>query len=384
LKSENHKQRRIATKLVLDIIPQQICSPVSDHVNFNDCLPNMEDVLLELSNSLHSSKTSGSKPSDGSIQWCDLPPSLNMTSSLGSQKRQSKERDILRFERKKKQCEVFAKAIATLNLPTGTTVVDFGCGSCGLTLPLAWSFPRLNFIGVDLKVKSLQLMEARAKAAGLSNIRTVCRSIASFDEPFGLAIALHACGQASDEAIIQAVCNRAPYLVAPCCIGQIRFSFKSLEKKTSNRKNPEQRRYGDGQDIGFINRMQLQVEGGWTRLTYPRSKWLLSNLGATSSANSDVDSEVEGELAEDRYALLSAAADLTEPHSTSGHSVKEDDFDSANTDDDKFFNRTCSTVVGLDRNAYASENAGYVTRLRKMQGIVSGKTDILIGFLPKP
>ena len=154
---------------------------------------------------------------------------------------------VEREERKRQQCDAFAALIAALDLPDGTVVVDFGCGSCGLTLPLAWAFPQLQFIGVDLKMKSLQLMDARAAAARLDNVRTVCRSIAGFKEPFGLAIALHACGQASDEAILQAVKNDAPYLVAPCCIGKLRFSFVNKKRQGSGgdsgggsgRRNPE-------------------------------------------------------------------------------------------------------------------------------------------------
>ena len=74
-----------------------------------------------------------------------------------------------RLERKQRQCDAFAAAIAALNLPDQTLVVDFGCGSCGLTLPLAWAFPRLRFCGVDIKKAALELMAARATAAGLTN-----------------------------------------------------------------------------------------------------------------------------------------------------------------------------------------------------------------------
>ena len=51
------------------------------------------------------------------------------------------------------------------SLPNGSNIVDFGCGSCGLTLPLAYTFPNFNFIGVDIKSEALILMNNRAKAA---------------------------------------------------------------------------------------------------------------------------------------------------------------------------------------------------------------------------
>lgn len=123
--------------------------------------------------------------------------------------------------------DAFARAVAAFNLPDGTLIADFGCGSCGLTLPLAWAFPRLQFVGIDIKQTAMELMDARAIEAAMTNVRTYTGSITSFDEPIGLAIALHACGQASDEAMVHAVKHKAPYLVAPCCIGKVKFSFRA-------------------------------------------------------------------------------------------------------------------------------------------------------------
>jgi hypothetical protein len=94
-------------------------------------------------------------------------------------------------------------------LPDGSLVADFGCGSCGLTLPLAWAFPNLRFCGIDIKGQALELMTARALSAGLENVQTHCGSVASFTQPIELAIALHACGQASDEAMMQVRAKRA-------------------------------------------------------------------------------------------------------------------------------------------------------------------------------
>ena len=49
-------------------------------------------------------------------------------------------------------------------------------------------------------------------------------------------------------------------------------------RRPTNRKNPEAKEFGDGEVLGFINRMQIQEEGGWTRLCYPRSQWLTGQL----------------------------------------------------------------------------------------------------------
>ena len=71
-------------------------------------------------------------------------------------------------------------------------------------------------MGVDMKEEALELMRARASAAGLSNVQTFHGTIASFGRAvegtegvqmasYGTVMALHACGQASDEAILRAV-----------------------------------------------------------------------------------------------------------------------------------------------------------------------------------
>ena len=188
---------------------------------------------------------------------------------------------------------------------------------------------------------------------------------------------------------------------------------KGSAQQQSRRQNPEQRRHGDGRDLGFINRMQIQQEGGWDRLAYPRSNWLLDQLGgpgapgATAGTPATCSTAVQQQQrAEERYAALTAAADFTDgtdPHGGGGGGLPgtgagagasgtpgTDGTDGGGGGgggggghgdpcSDPFF-RACATVVGLDRNAWAAEQ-GYETRLRSMQGCVTGKTDILIGFL---
>jgi tRNA G46 methylase TrmB len=51
--------------------------------------------------------------------------------------------------------------------------VDFGCGSGALTLPLAWLFPDLEFMGVDQKASAVLELTKRALEAGLTNVRAV-------------------------------------------------------------------------------------------------------------------------------------------------------------------------------------------------------------------
>jgi hypothetical protein len=92
------------------------------------------------------------------FRWNTLPPSLNMHYGDGhNNKKRIDPAEIKKIEareqRKRHQCEAFAGAIEALNLPNGSVIVDFGSGSCGLTLPLAFFLPHLQFVAVDLKEK---------------------------------------------------------------------------------------------------------------------------------------------------------------------------------------------------------------------------------------
>mmetsp|Transcript_82543 Transcript_82543/g.267388 ORF Transcript_82543/g.267388 Transcript_82543/m.267388 type:complete len:93 (-) Transcript_82543:1044-1322(-) len=52
--------------------------------------------------------------------------------------------------------------LAAGSLAAGDLVVDFGCGSGNLTLPLAARFPVLEVVGVDVKREAVDLLRSRA------------------------------------------------------------------------------------------------------------------------------------------------------------------------------------------------------------------------------
>ena len=54
----------------------------------------------------------------------------------------------------------------------GSVVVDFGCGSGALSLPLACLFQDLAFVCVDYKHESIRLLDQRTQAANLTNVST--------------------------------------------------------------------------------------------------------------------------------------------------------------------------------------------------------------------
>ena len=97
--------------------------------------------------SLRGRPSASAKPRpEVSIAWMELPPSLHMMHNASRKGRPRKKRasDAVRVERKQRQCDAFAAAIAALCLPDGAVVVDFGSGSCGLTLPLAFARPAVH------------------------------------------------------------------------------------------------------------------------------------------------------------------------------------------------------------------------------------------------
>lgn len=54
--------------------------------------------------------------------------------------------------------------------PRRLRVVDFGCGSGNLALPLAFAFPALGVCGVDMKAEAIERLRGRAAASGLSAV----------------------------------------------------------------------------------------------------------------------------------------------------------------------------------------------------------------------
>ena len=59
-------------------------------------------------------------------------------------------------------------------------MVEFGCGSGNLLLPLAHAFPGCSFHGVDYKESAVSLLLARAAATGLSNVTAAVGRIEDF------------------------------------------------------------------------------------------------------------------------------------------------------------------------------------------------------------
>ena len=111
-------------------------------------------------------------------------------------------------------------------------IVDFGCGTGNLCLVLAAFFSSLiHIVFVDMKSKSLELLQNRALLGKLTNTQVVCLKLTCdnlhtiVDEgiipPFDLGIGLHCCGSFTDIVIQLCAQQGASCIVCPCCNGKM-------------------------------------------------------------------------------------------------------------------------------------------------------------------
>ena len=103
-------------------------------------------------------------------------------------------------------------------------IVDLGCGHAYLTFAahqfLIDSGIPVKVVGIDVRVESRDRNNAIAKKLGIkSSIEFVAEEISkTTSQPVDIAIALHACDTATDDAIAWAVNGGAQLLlIAPCC-----------------------------------------------------------------------------------------------------------------------------------------------------------------------
>jgi len=103
-------------------------------------------------------------------------------------------------------------------------IVDLGCGHAYLTFAahqfLVNSGIPVKVVGIDVRVESRDRNNAIAKKLGIeSTIEFVAEEISkTTSQPVDVAIALHACDTATDDAIAWAINGRAKLLlIAPCC-----------------------------------------------------------------------------------------------------------------------------------------------------------------------
>eukprot|EP00928_Gymnodinium_smaydae_P096749 TRINITY_DN8608_c0_g1_i5.p1 TRINITY_DN8608_c0_g1~~TRINITY_DN8608_c0_g1_i5.p1 ORF type:complete len:500 (-),score=89.38 TRINITY_DN8608_c0_g1_i5:378-1853(-) len=265
----------------------------------------------------------------GKVDWNEMPASLDPQRGAGLGG--SDHEETVRSRRKRQQVEVFStwlrKVFNLLTSSSGTgherqrRVVDFGSGSGNMTLPLAFLFPHVEFVAVDMKKQSIDIMLTKAQDAGLQNVRGHVGMIETYQEPFDVAIALHACGNATDFAMLKAAEHKAAFVVSPCCVGKLKFSLKG-----GNSFSPTWKDWTAYSSNHEASQSESVAEHSML-LQHPRSLWL------------------RNQISEDEFSKIATAAD---------HSV-----------DSKPVQKLCKLHVEIDR-AFSMRELGYYVGIANM------------------
>ncbi|CDF40315.1 unnamed protein product [Chondrus crispus] len=275
--------------------------------------------------------------------FASLPPSLD-PASRGKQKKGKDAYGVPHARASKKRFQVanlVAAVCALIPTPDASNsksrrrkgmprLLDL-CGGCGhVGLPLAALFPHCRVIVVDTNQIALGIAARRAAEAGLSNLDTLERNIEQLQGvPFDVAVALHACGGASDTVLAAAAGAGAAVVVAPCCVGGV------VAKKGSV----------TGRASGAVVRDPASAEGAAIDWDVARS------------------SLFRGLLAEAEYPRLARAADF-------GEQLLERDG----------WRRVAKSLVEQDRALWMGE-MGYGVRVVKMRPLdCTPKNDMLVAW----
>jgi SAM-dependent methyltransferase len=144
---------------------------------------------------------------------------------------------------KRRQVDAFLRALAATlpdELPSPLHVVDLGCGNAYLTFAayryLSGRGVQVRVVGVDVREDQRVRNSAVAAELGCSDdVTFVAGTIEDAALPFepDLALALHACDTATDEALARAVHSSATWmLAAPCCHHDIAAQLKGQSAPT--------------------------------------------------------------------------------------------------------------------------------------------------------
>ena len=294
------------------------------------------------------------------LDWSAMPAECDPgRSTRGRMLSGGEQRSAERAHRKRLQVESFAAVLGFLLRqelhPSGCTVVDFGCGSGALMLPLAHAFPEHRFVGVDMNPKAVEILQERAKLAGLDNVEGQIGMIEAYAGKCDCALALHACGNATDHAMLKAISSGAAYVVCPCCVGKLKFSLEGGSSFSSDRKD----RFGDHQGVRSSRKPGKAQQEGTEKeaalsITHPRSKWM---SGAVDKA---------------AFAQIAKFADISHGADATGNQVSEEHPSEA-------LARVCKANVECDRSEFAQESGYRVGQLRLLGSGSTAKTEMLVG-----
>jgi SAM-dependent methyltransferase len=170
----------------------------------------------------------------GSLEEIEVPeleaPSIDWSRihvDLDPQKGGNLQQDTPRSRRKRLQVEAFLHLCKEL-LPgieddKESTIVDAGSGAGNLAIPLA-GLLQSHVLAIDMNQIALDRLEDRSREIPGCDVSTLCADLATAVLPDACSIvcSLHACGAATDMAIRMSTQYRLPFVMSPCCTGNIR------------------------------------------------------------------------------------------------------------------------------------------------------------------
>jgi hypothetical protein len=211
--------------------------------------------------------------------------------------------------------------------------------------------------------------------------------------PADVVLALHACGSATDWALLQAAARGAAFIVSPCCIGKInRHSSDSRSGIDSEDDTPQHKHQHQHQQ-----RNSMRFPDANKGLQYPRSQQLHQQMaklvvqvqqelqqqgqrpeqaaqqplqpGADTVVNRLQEVVVNNsdslqEQCQGLFSILAATADYSHQHD---HSHPE-------------LAGLAKTNVELDRGMYMQESGYQVALVRLLQPELTAKSDVLVGI----
>jgi SAM-dependent methyltransferase len=245
-------------------------------------------------------------------------------------------------------------------------LVDFGSGGGNLGLPLAWLFEEAGaaLVAVDFKPAAVNMVKARAVAAGLARVEAAAGAIEDYAGPADAVLALHACGGATDRALQQAAARRAAFIVSPCCIGKI-----NLERANGRGGGGGG---GGGRDgAGGGEAAPTFGAPALPPLSRPRSRALGPALTALAGGRREGARSGAGAAGAAGPAAVAALF---------GSIAKVADF--SHTEDHGYPELACAAKahVELDR-ALAAGEAGYEWRLARLpMPELTAKSDVVVGW----
>lgn len=180
-----------------------------------------------------------------------------------------------------------------------------------------------------------------------------------------VALALHACGAASDYALLAALERQAAFVVSPCCTGKITRGSSSIEGRggggSSSGASANSSPAGTSAAAAAAAAVGGSMSPSQPQLQYPRSGWMVQGLLAASSSRQQAHPAPAAAGA--AFAALARAADFShaEGHGYAGLAA------------------LAKSNLELDRVCGMAESGYDCCLVKLLQPGLTAKSDVLVG-----